>query len=125
MAAPLVVVVDDDANQGRKTCVLLRAGGFDAATTMTADGTLTLVEHGLKAAVFAIDLMLPGTMDGNKLAARLRDASPDSKIVVVSGWVQTLQPETEALADAVVEKPIDSTQLLDACRAAVRRGKVE
>jgi FixJ family two-component response regulator len=124
MTAPLVLVVDDNSQAGRASCELLRAAGFDAAMTLTPEGTLTFFRHGLRVDVAAIDLMLGG-MDGNQLAAKLRELAPDMKIVIVTGYPIAVQPPTRAIVEEVVQKPIQGSELLDAVRRALGTTNVE
>jgi FixJ family two-component response regulator len=78
----------------------------------------------LRADVAAIDLMLGG-MDGNQLAAKLRELAPDMKIVIVTGYPIAVQPPTRAIVEEVVQKPIQGSELLDAVRRALGTTNVE
>lgn len=54
--------------------------------------------------VVITDLGMPG-MSGRQLAAQLKELSPTTPIILLSGWGMTLQAETEPHVDAVLSKP--------------------
>ncbi|BCW93186.1 MAG: hypothetical protein KatS3mg007_1080 [Thermoanaerobaculum sp.] len=54
--------------------------------------------------VVITDLGMPG-MSGRQLAAHLKELSPTTPIILLSGWGMTLQVETEPHVDAVLSKP--------------------
>jgi CheY-like chemotaxis protein len=122
--APLVLIVDDDQEAARAEGLLLRVGGFEAAPVTRAEDALTMLRGGLAPAVVVVDLMLGG-MDGNAFVKELRGLkNHELGIVIVTGWTQMLQPETAAMADAVLAKPLEGTELLRAVRAvAAKLGK--
>lgn len=119
MLAPLVLIVDDDEKAGRLEGMLLRSAGFASVLLLTAESAVTAMRYGLKASVLAIDLMLPD-MQPEELIVRLRESCPECKIIVVTGWREALlKPEVQQMIDAVVDKPVEDTRLLETIRAVL------
>jgi two-component system response regulator YesN len=59
-------------------------------------------------------------MDGVALIKKIREAKPRPRVILVTGYNDLALPEAYALGvDAVVEKPIDRGELLDAMRSCL------
>jgi CheY-like chemotaxis protein len=65
-------------------CLHLEDSGFEVLEAANADDALTLLERGSIHLVFT-DIDMPGSMDGLKLAAFVRDRWPPIRIIVTSG----------------------------------------
>ena len=81
--APRVAVVDDDASLAEMLAEALRQGGYDV--TAFTDPREALARAALLPLdVLFVDLVMP-EMGGLELADRIRDASPDTQVVVLTG----------------------------------------
>jgi two-component system, NtrC family, nitrogen regulation response regulator NtrX len=89
---PSVLIVDDEPNIRRMVGALLSAEGYDVRDAADGATGLALAEV-VEPDVALIDLMMPGSLDGLALLARLREKRPDLPVVMMSGRA--------ALADAV------------------------
>jgi putative nucleotidyltransferase with HDIG domain len=81
--APKVLVVDDDAAFGSMVAETLRERGFDAACVSDPNEALLRAGAG-DVAVAIVDLVMPG-MSGLDLVERLREASPGTQFVILTG----------------------------------------
>lgn len=79
-----VLVVDDDANQGRSLAIGLRLEGFEVVTTLAAEAAMILSDrYEFDAAI--VDLMLPG-VNGIELARQLRERQPGTRVLLTSAY---------------------------------------
>jgi DNA-binding NtrC family response regulator len=89
---PSVLIVDDEPNIRRMVGALLGAEGYDVRDAADGMSGLTRADQD-EPDVALIDLMMPGTLDGLGLLAKLRERHPDLPVVMMSGRA--------ALSDAV------------------------
>lgn len=79
-----VLIVDDDANQGRSLAIGLRLEGFEVTITPTAEAALDLCERMVFDAAI-VDLMLPG-VNGIELARQMRSRQPETRVLLTSAY---------------------------------------
>lgn len=103
------MIVDDEPDAAESLRQLLRIYGHEVCIAATAAEALEHA-HGFRPDIALLDIGLPG-MDGYELARLLRERSPDSVLVAVTGY----QRDTERLASAGFDhylvKPIDLDRL--------------
>ncbi|HEV8676635.1 MAG TPA: response regulator [Methylomirabilota bacterium] len=109
---PRILVVDDDAAIIATFKSILHGEGFDVATA--TDGTQAVArarrEH---FDVILLDLVMPG-MDGLVTLRELRQVVPDTRVVILSAYIEP-DREAEAFrlgAVAVLPKPPELQKLL-------------
>jgi CheY-like chemotaxis protein len=101
---PAVILMVDDNEHGliaRKT--VLKQQGFDSVTATSAEAGLDLIE------THHFDLVVTdyrmGGMDGIKFISHLRERSPGTPVILLSGFVDALGlDERSTGADAVLAK---------------------
>jgi two-component system, response regulator PdtaR len=64
---------------------IVRSAGFDIVEAANADEAILILEDRPDITVVFTDVQMPGSMDGLKLAAAIRDRWPPIKIVATSG----------------------------------------
>jgi len=121
---PVVVVVEDNLDNMRLTCDLLRARGFEPVGAQTADQALRLVGE-LKPDLVLMDISLKGT-SGLALTRELK-ADPTTRtipIVAVSAYAMAQDEASakEAGCDGFIAKPINTRTFADQLRSYLRRG---
>jgi DNA-binding response OmpR family regulator len=80
-----VLVVEDDPLVRMATCLHLEDSGFAVFEAANADEAISILEsHGSIRLIFT-DIDMPGSMDGIRLAAFVRDRWPPIRIIVTSG----------------------------------------
>jgi len=117
--APIVVVVDDDASVRRALARLLRSAGCAVETFGTASEFLERPASPVPSCL-VLDVRLPG-MSGLDLQARLALDHRELPIVFITGHGSggLRQRALDAGAVAILDKPFDDRNLLDAVGIAV------
>ena len=124
IAPLLVLVIDDDAAIRLSLSILLRAKGY---RTIVADcgaaGFEQFVEN--RPHIVISDMVMPGH-EGIATIRKIRDMDAEVIIIAMSGSIEGgpmsfLQKARDAGADASLEKPFETAQLLQVIKAASRR----
>mgnify|MGYP000034916248 CR=1 FL=1 len=84
----VVLVVEDEALVRMDIVSHLEDEGFIVLEADSADAAIQILETNLEVAILFTDIDMPGSMDGLKLSAAVRDRWPPVKIVVTSGHRQ-------------------------------------
>lgn len=80
-----VLVVEDEPITRMDVVDQLEEGGFKVFEAPDADRAIKILEANPAIRVLFTDIDMPGSMDGLKLAAAVRDRWPPIRIVVASG----------------------------------------
>lgn len=118
-AAPLILVVDDEASIRKSLSGVLSDEGFACETA--ADGTEAIAKVlELHPSVVMLDIWMPG-MDGIETLRKIKEASPSTAVVMMSGHatIPTALTATRLGASDFLEKPLDLDLTLDAIRRAL------
>ncbi len=115
-----VLIIDD-----HRSFADLLAAALDTVEGIRCVGTATTCEEGLRRAaelsptVVVVDLQMPGT-DGLETTRRLRAASPDTAVAVVTGHVdpEWVNRAAQAGASAFVAKGGSLSELIEMLRSA-------
>jgi CheY-like chemotaxis protein len=108
--AASVLVVEDEPLVRLYVSDILGQSGFNVLAASTGEEALSrLAEGGLCAIVS--DVAMPGNIDGFELARRVREESPRTGVVLLSG---VTEPEDEHLPFGVrfISKPVKASTLL-------------
>ena len=90
MKAPfsaLVLVVEDEPLVRLDAVDMLTGAGFRVVDATNADEAIAILERRRDIRVVVTDIQMPGSMDGLKLAAMIRDRWPPIQLIVISGKV--------------------------------------
>ena len=119
---PTVLIVDDDAKYRRALTAFLDAS-FDldvVADTGSAEEAVALAGH-LRPDAVVVDVAMP-IVSGFELAERLRSVLPELVIVLVTGNVRGIDPETmRLLGNATLVAKGDPLPVENALRTLSRR----
>jgi CheY-like chemotaxis protein len=85
MAKTIVLVVEDDAILRLMAVDVVEATGFEAIEASNADEAVRILESRNDIRIVFADIHMPGSMDGIKLAACIRDRWPPLEIILTSG----------------------------------------
>lgn len=123
MAKTRVLIIDDDQSMLELAEFHLQAQGYETARSQTGEEGLKLVEAS-RFDVVLTDLQLPD-LDGIEVVKRLKELSPESEIIMVSGYgsVSKAVEATKAGAFYFVEKPVAFEELMVLIEKAVERGQ--
>jgi DNA-binding NtrC family response regulator len=85
-AAPTVLVVDDDDDVRALAIAILHDAGYRALPALNGDTALTLLQNGLAVDLLFTDIVMPGELDGFRLAAEARRIQPGIKVLYTTGF---------------------------------------
>jgi DNA-binding NtrC family response regulator len=111
MTPPKLLIADDEKNISEGLRMILEEEGYETETATDGDAAWELVKTGEFALVLA-DLRMPG-LDGLELFARMRAASIDTEIIVITGD-NTAAPAVEAMRNGAYDyltKPLEVERL--------------
>jgi CheY-like chemotaxis protein len=114
MAAPRILVVDNDASVRLFAERALRHAGYEVFLAGDAVEALQLAEGIRPFDVFVIDLVMP-TMTGAELALALRRRDPDARVLYFTGFDgQIFKEEGLSVHGTHLDKPVTAQGLLEA-----------
>ena len=122
---PSVLIVDDEPNIRRMVGALLTSEGYEVRDA--AEGAEGLARAAESAPdVVLLDLMIPGELDGLATLARLRQSSPDTPVIMMSGkaGLSDAVQATKLGAFNFLEKPLTPEGVLLALASALELRRV-
>lgn len=84
---PVILIVEDELLI-RMNAVEMIEEAYEVVEAANADEAIAILERRLDITVLFTDIQMPGSMDGLKLAAAVRDRWPPILIVATSGHVK-------------------------------------
>ncbi|HST13042.1 MAG TPA: response regulator, partial [Terriglobales bacterium] len=105
-----VLCIDDDPEALGVRRLLLEDSGYSIATAKSGSDALEMLARGTPVDLVLLDYLMPG-MNGDELAAKLRQQYPQLPLVVVSA-VGQLPPSLLENTNAQVQKGQDPEELL-------------
>jgi DNA-binding NtrC family response regulator len=118
---PRVLAVDDEEVVCESIRRVLTAEGYHVSTTTSSvEGVELLRKESFD--LLLLDIKMP-EMDGIEVLRRARDVSPDTEVIIVTGYA-TIDTAVEAIklgAFDYLEKPVSPPQLLVAAARALER----
>jgi two-component system, response regulator PdtaR len=111
-----ILVVEDDILLSLDTSDALKDAGYDVIAAANADEAIKVLETRNDIRTIFTDINMPGSMDGLKLAAAVRDRWPPVHIIVTSGMRAPHRDEMPANS-AFIAKPYRSAEVLEAVRS--------
>jgi len=111
----VILIVEDDVLIRMDAAQMIAEGEFDVIEAANADEAIGILETRLDITVVFTDIQMPGSMDGLKLAAAVRDRWPPIKIIATSGQV-TIDRKDLPDGGHFLPKPYSSAQILKTLR---------
>ena len=108
-----VLVVEDETFIRMDATEMLRAAGFDILEAANADEAIQLLERTPGIRLIFTDIDMPGSMNGLKLSAAVRDRWPPVKIIATSGHFKIRAGDLPEDA-RFIPKPYQSAQIIGA-----------
>src|SRR5436305_15145957 len=87
LAAPAVLVVEDEMMLRMRAVDIVEDAGFTPLEAVNADDALAILESRSDIELLFTDIQMPGSMNGLKLAHAVHERWPAIKIILVSGQV--------------------------------------
>lgn len=110
-----VLIVEDSPLLLLMAIDLVEDAGFHAISATNADEAITILESRPDIRLVFTDVDMPGSMDGIKLAAAVRDRWPPIEIIIVSGYRQVKGDDLPVRA-RFFSKPYDAVAVAAAMR---------
>ena len=113
--AARILVVDDEASIVEFADKVLRVAGYETITATSGDAALKACEKEGLPDLLLTDVKMP-RMEGDELAAKLRQIDPDLKVLYLTGYADQLFKSKPTLwhGEAFLEKPCTIDGLLEA-----------
>jgi DNA-binding NtrC family response regulator len=101
-----VLIVEDETLIAVFTASALQDAGYSVISVSSADEAIAVLESRNDVRVLVTDIDMPGSMDGLKLAAAVRNRWPPIQMIIVSG---KKSPGTEQMPSGAIfiPKPFD------------------
>lgn len=115
----VVMVVDDEPLLAEFARMVLNRDGYAVLAAYDAETAWELFQRE-RARVQAVlsDVVMPGPMNGLEFARRVREAAPETPVILVSGYIRPGMPVYDC---ALLPKPFSAEALVAAVRKAVPR----
>lgn len=111
----IVLIVEDEPLLRMAAVDLIEDAGFEAVEAENADEAVRILESRTDIRIVMTDIDMPGSLNGLKLAAAVRDRWPPIEIVIVSGHVKP-KPEELPQRSVFYTKPYDEAKVIDTLR---------
>lgn len=111
-----ILVVEDNLLLSVDISEALKDGGYDVLAVANADEAIKVLETRNDIRTIFTDIDLPGSMDGLKLAAAVRDRWPPVHIIVTTGMRAPHRDEMPANS-IFIAKPYRGAEVLVAVRS--------
>ena len=121
-----ILIVDDDVSVRDVIAVLLREEGYACTAVSSAEAALDAMRHAADFSLVISDVRMPGR-DGFWLLERMRDAHPDTAVVMLTAYGDT-EAAVECLRNGAADyllKPPKVTELIRAIERALGRRRLE
>jgi CheY-like chemotaxis protein len=115
IAAPHVIVVDDEAPVSNLVRRMLEPAGYVVEEARTPQEACAMAEPIPELDLLVSDFQMPD-LTGGEVARRIRIAKPNVRVLFITGYADHLFDERQALWDgeAFLEKPFNRQGLLEA-----------
>jgi len=110
---PVVLVVEDETLIRELVAEELEVAGYTVIIANDADQAIAILEARQDIHLVFTDINMPGSMDGLKLAAAVRDRWPPVHIIITSGKIRPLEIPANAL---FIPKPYAGENVVAAMR---------
>ncbi len=107
---PAVLVVEDEPLLLMMALDLVEDAGYEAVLARNADEALDILQARTDIRIVFTDIDMPGSMNGMRLAAMVRDRWPPIEIIIVSGHVTVTENELPPRS-VFYSKPYDTSKV--------------
>jgi CheY-like chemotaxis protein len=113
-----ILVVEDEALLRMSIAAELEDEGFQVFEASNATEAIEIIQKNSKIHALFTDIDMPGSMDGVRLAAFVRDRWPPIKIIVTSGH-RTLDHRSLPVGGRFLSKPYKPAMVIASIRELV------
>jgi CheY-like chemotaxis protein len=117
-----ILMVDDDKEVQELICPFLRENGYTVLSANDGVEAIDILQRNADIKLLFSDIMMP-RMDGLELARRARQARPDLKILLATGYVAATQKKdlSDMKDEALLKKPYRPSALQEIIRQMLDR----
>ena len=108
----IVLVVEDEPILRMMGVHLVEEAGFEAMEAGNADRAVEILESRSDVRIVFTDIDMPGSMDGMKLAAAVRNRWPPIEIILTSGYYDLKKSELPARS-VFFRKPYNNDEIIE------------
>ena len=112
------LIVEDELLIRLNAVEMIEEAGFEVLEAASADEAIAVLEGRFDITVVFTDIQMPGSMDGLKLAAAVRERWPPIKIVVTSGQFK-LGPGDLPEGGRFLPKPYSPAEIMKTIRELI------
>jgi CheY-like chemotaxis protein len=112
----MLLVVENELLLSVDISDALKDDGYDVITVANADEAIKVLETRNDIHTIFTDIDLPGSMDGLKLAAAVKDRWPPAHIIVTTGMSAPRRDQMPAKS-LFIAKPYRNAEVLEALRS--------
>jgi two-component system, response regulator PdtaR len=117
-ASAVVLVVEDEPLVRLDAIETLETAGFGVIEAQNADEAIRILETRSDVRAVLTDIQMPGSMDGLKLAATIRNRWPPIALILTSGRIAVGKDELPERG-RFLPKPYNGANLVEAVRSAL------
>ncbi|GAB2177184.1 response regulator [Dongia sp. agr-C8] len=117
-ASAVILVVEDEPFVRLDAIETLKAAGYRVIEASNADEAISILELRHDIRVVVTDIQMPGSMDGLKLAATIRNRWPPIALIITSGRIR-MAPHDLPERGRFLPKPYSGPRLIEAIRASL------
>ncbi len=111
-----VLLVEDDEAVAEMTGAMLEHLGWRVRRVASAEEALVSLRDGAVVDLVFSDVMMPGGKNGIQLAREVRANHADLRVVLASGYAESVRREAEAQGLTLLAKPFDMATLAEAIK---------
>ncbi|MDP6475459.1 MAG: ATP-binding protein [Alphaproteobacteria bacterium] len=116
-----ILVVEDDADVRKLTVALLSGLGYEIVEADSAQAALEVMAHAGAIDLLLSDVVLPGALNGPRLAAEIQRRHPTIKTVFMTGYAENAFKNYAKAGEHMnlIQKPFGKASLAKAIRGAL------
>jgi CheY-like chemotaxis protein len=111
----LILTVEDEFLISEYLRTILETSGHRVIATFDADEAIEVLERVRDIQLVITDIEMPGSMDGLRLAAAIKDRWPPIHLIVVTGFAPPKRNELPC-DSLLIPKPYGAVEILSAVR---------
>lgn len=113
---PVVLIVEDEPLLRLSATSMIEEAGFDTLVARSADEAIAFLETDARIGIVFADINLPGSMDGLRLAAVVRNRWPPVELLLTSGRIVVNSNDLPERG-RFLPKPYSTVQLVHALQS--------
>ncbi len=115
-----ILVAEDNPHVRSVMTRSLQLGGYRVLEAASGPEAIAIwQDHRDEISLLLTDMVMPEGMDGRELTAKLRAEKPELRVVLCTGYSQTVAPAEAEERLTLLHKPFDAPELLRAIRSSL------